>query len=89
MPCLHGDGFMILRKVLEGSSMFVCYLCSYSPISSGDPHNDANAQGDAFKTLFVARVVSICSNRLEILVSIPARDNNLYFPLSELRYHRV
>ncbi len=26
---------------------------------SGDPHNDPNAQGDAFKTLFVARVVSI------------------------------
>lgn len=25
---------------------------------SGDPHNDPNAQGDAFKTLFVARVVS-------------------------------
>lgn len=24
----------------------------------GDPHNDPNAQGDAFKTLFVARVVS-------------------------------
>lgn len=23
---------------------------------SGDPHNDPNAQGDAFKTLFVARV---------------------------------
>lgn len=29
------------------------------PLSlSGDPHNDPNAQGDAFKTLFVARVVS-------------------------------
>lgn len=26
---------------------------------SGDPHNDPNAQGDAFKTLFVARVVSM------------------------------
>lgn len=25
---------------------------------TGDPHNDPNAQGDAFKTLFVARVVS-------------------------------
>lgn len=25
----------------------------------GDPHNDPNAQGDAFKTLFVARVVSM------------------------------
>uniref|UniRef100_A0AAY5KM35 U1 small nuclear ribonucleoprotein 70 kDa n=1 Tax=Esox lucius TaxID=8010 RepID=A0AAY5KM35_ESOLU len=24
--------------------------------STGDPHNDPNAQGDAFKTLFVARV---------------------------------
>lgn len=30
---------------------YVCML--------GDPHNDPNAQGDAFKTLFVARVVSI------------------------------
>lgn len=28
-------------------------------IMSGDPHNDPNAQGDAFKTLFVARVVSM------------------------------
>lgn len=28
-------------------------------ISLGDPHNDPNAQGDAFKTLFVARVVSV------------------------------
>lgn len=26
---------------------------------TGDPHNDPNAQGDAFKTLFVARVVSM------------------------------
>lgn len=26
---------------------------------AGDPHNDPNAQGDAFKTLFVARVVSM------------------------------
>lgn len=25
-------------------------------LRSGDPHNDPNAQGDAFKTLFVARV---------------------------------
>lgn len=30
----------------------------FSSSCTGDPHNDPNAQGDAFKTLFVARVVS-------------------------------
>ena len=29
-----------------------------------DPHNDPNATGDAFKTLFVARIVSLITSNL-------------------------
>ena len=47
---LAGDNFIQLN---------IPNVCSYSPIPLGDPHNDPNAQGDAFKTLFVARVVSV------------------------------
>ena len=54
---LHGDGFMTLLETLIQFN--ICNVCSYSPVSLGDPHNDPNAQGDAFKTLFVARVVSV------------------------------
>lgn len=46
---------------------------------SGDPHNDPNAQGDAFKTLFVARVVSI-------LISACFLQVFLHFWLTQL-YH--
>lgn len=48
-------GFMIYNNTSQvySDSIFVCLFCA------GDPHNDANAQGDAFKTLFVARVVSV------------------------------
>ena len=33
----------------------------------GDPHTDPNAQGDAFKTLFVGRIVSSSSYQLNVL----------------------
>lgn len=39
--------------------MFIACLVQFISIQfipAGDPHNDPNAQGDAFKTLFVARV---------------------------------
>ena len=45
-------------------SVLLCESISTSSLQiscfsrTGDPHNDPNAQGDAFKTLFVARVVS-------------------------------
>lgn len=36
----------------------------------GDPHTDPNAQGDAFKTLFVGRIVSSSSYQLNVLSQI-------------------
>ena len=40
-------------KVLQQENDF-----KYFSSSLGNPHSDPNAEGDAFKTLFVGRVVS-------------------------------
>lgn len=52
--CLHAWE----NKVQEGVIFSHFSFSILFFFQSGDPHNDPNAQGDAFKTLFVARVVS-------------------------------
>lgn len=39
--------------------LFWRQIFTLASLFTGDPHNDPNAQGDAFKTLFVARIVSL------------------------------
>lgn len=52
---------LFVGLILERTRCFQLRLLF--PSCTGDPHNDPNAQGDAFKTLFVARVVSSpCEN---------------------------
>ena len=39
------------------NTIVVCIEFNFFVI--GDPHSDSNADGDPFKTLFVARIVSV------------------------------
>ena len=78
----HGDG----SRDLAGDTLVqfnVRNVCLCSSVSAGDPHNDPNAQGDAFKTLFVARVVSVfCTGLRNVHALCSSQRRHLYPPPS-------
>ena len=50
--------FVFFDKLNKWKLQFSSELSKLNFVFLGDPQNDANAEGDAFKTLFVGRIVS-------------------------------
>jgi len=51
MTCIHSALHQIREKAEQRSLEIV------EEVKAWDPHNDPNATGDAFKTLFIGRMV--------------------------------